>query len=83
MESLLISGNTLNLLVVGAFLLLTLIVGLWAGRNVKTMKDYALANREFGAGVLTMTFLATKIDGVNIINFPSRFLMGTSLMDTR
>ena len=47
--------------VLGAFLVFTLAVGLWAGRNVRSMKDYALANRSLGIGVLTMTMLATYI----------------------
>jgi len=48
-------------------------VGLWAGRNVKTLKDYALANKSFGVGVLTMTFLATRIDGRSLMNYPDHF----------
>jgi SSS family solute:Na+ symporter len=67
------AGIDINLVIVGAFLLLTLVVGLWAGRNVKTLKDYALANREFGVGVLTMTFLATYIGGNNLIQLPGFF----------
>lgn len=60
----------LNLMIVVGFLLVTMFIGLWAGRNVKTLKDYAIANREFGAGVLTMTFLATQIDGGRLLGFP-------------
>ena len=40
-------------LIIGTFLLGNLALGLWAGRGVKTMKDYVLANRSFntaGAG---------------------------------
>ena len=47
--------------ILGTFLVVTLAVGLWTGRNVRTMKDYALANRSLGVGVLTMTLLATFI----------------------
>ena len=63
----------INLVVVGIFLLITLIIGLWAGRNVKTLKDYALANREFGVGVLSMTFLATYISGNHLLILPADF----------
>ena len=52
--------SSLHLIVYG-FLLLTLIVGLYSGRNVKTFKDYATANKSLGTGVLTMTFLATMV----------------------
>lgn len=59
-------------IIVGIFLFITLVVGLWAGRNVKTMKDYALANRQFGAMVLTIAFMAILIDGHNTQTLPSR-----------
>ena len=51
----------INQVGLGLFLLLNLAVGLWAGRGVKTMKDYALANRSLGSGVLAMTLIATFI----------------------
>lgn len=53
----------LNLAIVGLFLLISLIVGLRAGRNVTTMRDYALANKSYGTGPLVMTHLATWIGG--------------------
>lgn len=57
---------------VGIFLLITLIVGLLASKKVKTMKEYALANKEFGAFVLIITFLATLVHGSTSQTFPSR-----------
>ncbi len=56
-------------IILAAFLSTTLALGLWAGRGVKTMKDYALANRSLGAGVLTITLLATFI-GSGDLTFP-------------
>lgn len=66
-------GAHSSLLMVGAFLIITLILGLWAGRNVKTLKDYALANRQLGVGVLTMTFLATEIHGNYLLVITDEF----------
>ena len=43
------------------FLLANLLLGLYKGRNVKTMKDYALANRAMGTGTLMVTIIATVI----------------------
>jgi SSS family solute:Na+ symporter len=54
---------SLEHILVYLFLGITLIVGLWTGRKVKDIKDYALANRMYGSGVLTMTILATYITG--------------------
>lgn len=59
-------------LIVGTFLLVTLVIGLWAGRNVRDMRDYALANRQFGATILTFSFLATLIDGSDTQTLPGR-----------
>ena len=54
-------------LIVYAFLLVTLLMGLWAGRGVKNMQDYTLANKMYGTGALTITFLATYIGGSTVI----------------
>lgn len=51
----------INIIVVGAFLIVSLIIGLWFGRKVTTMRDYALANKSYGTGPLVMTYLATFI----------------------
>ena len=48
-------------LILGCFLLGTLALGLWAGKDVKTMKDYVLANRQLSTAVVTMSLVATVI----------------------
>ena len=48
-------------LILGSFLLGTLVLGLWAGKDVKTMKDYVLANRSLSTAVVTMSLIATFI----------------------
>ena len=64
--------NTLNIgtehLIVCTFLAGTLFLGLCAGRGIKNVRDYAIANKMYGTGVLTITFLATFFGGQNIIN---------------
>jgi SSS family solute:Na+ symporter len=47
--------------ILGSFLLGTLILGLWVGKDVKTMKDYVLANRSLSTAVVTISLLATFI----------------------
>ncbi|MEM7173788.1 MAG: ATP-binding protein, partial [Bacteroidota bacterium] len=46
--------------------LVTLVLGLWAGKDVKTMKDYVLANRELSTAVVTMSLVATFIGAGNL-----------------
>lgn len=41
-------------LIMYGFLLITLIIGLWPGRKVKIIRDYAIANSAHGTGVLTI-----------------------------
>ena len=59
---------SLDYLIVYAFLLITLIIGLRAGRGIKDIREYALGNRKFGTVALTLTYLATNIAGASIFN---------------
>ena len=55
--------------VVAVFLVATLGIGLWAGRGVRTIEEYATGNRSFGTEALAITLLATKISGINVIKW--------------
>ena len=61
-------------LIVYAFLLLTLLVGLWAGRGIKDIKEYAIANKMYGTGILTITFLATYLGATGTIGVQKNVL---------
>ncbi|MEL6152931.1 MAG: hypothetical protein AAFQ78_02790, partial [Bacteroidota bacterium] len=58
---------SIDYLIICAFLIITLIIGLRAGRGIKDIREYAVANKEYGLGILTITFLATYLEGNNII----------------
>jgi len=45
------------------FLAVNLAIGLYHGRNVKTIEDYALGGRNFSTGALVSTIIATWIGG--------------------
>ena len=55
-------------LIVYAFLLITLVIGLRAGRGIKDIREYAIGNRSFGTVALALTFLATDTGIVNLVN---------------
>lgn len=55
-------------LIVGGFLLLTLLIGLLVGRGIKDIREYAVANKMFGTVALTLTFLATNIAGASVFD---------------
>lgn len=54
-----LENNTYLMAAFFAFLFLNLVVGWAKGRNVTTLKDYALANRGLGTGTLMITIIAT------------------------
>jgi Na+/proline symporter len=59
---------SIDYLIVYAFLLITLVIGLRAGRGIKDMREYALANKSFGTVALTLTYLATDIGGAAVLD---------------
>ncbi|MEM9416809.1 MAG: HD domain-containing protein [Bacteroidota bacterium] len=68
-------------LIVVASLLITLIIGLRAGSNIKDIREYAIANKMFGTGVLLFTFLATNIGGASTLGTASDvFADGVSII---
>lgn len=84
--------TTFNFIAVSLFLGASLVIGLWAGRGVKTMRDYAIANKNLFVGALMATMLATLFDteiielrtsyknGVRTLFYPGLFLLVTFLL---
>ena len=52
-----------NLVLVVVYLIITLSVGIFTGRNVKNLKEYTLGRRDFSPVILAMTVCATLIGG--------------------
>jgi Na+/proline symporter len=52
---------SIDYLIVYAFLLTTLAIGLRASRNIKNIREYVIANKQYSIGVLVLTWLATDI----------------------
>ncbi|MEL6413093.1 MAG: hypothetical protein AAFQ08_03135, partial [Bacteroidota bacterium] len=53
--------------IVYGFLLLTLLYGLYVGRNNKDIADYAIARKSYGTSTLVLTLLATQIGGFSTL----------------
>jgi len=53
----------LDYLIVISYLLAMLVVGVLVGRNITTLKDYAIANKHYSTPVLMLTMLATMMGG--------------------
>lgn len=67
----------LDLWIVSMFLLITLVVGIWQGRGVKTFKSFAIADREYSTGILVATIAATWIGGGSSLGVAEKsFIVG-------
>lgn len=53
----------IDVTIVVMFLLLNLLAGLYSGRNIKTIKEYAVGNRNFSTATIVATIIATWIGG--------------------
>ncbi|MCG8341210.1 MAG: sodium:solute symporter family protein, partial [Chlorobiales bacterium] len=64
-------------IIIIAYLLLVLLVGLWAGKGVSGLKDYAIAGKSFGPLVIFATLSASFIGGgFSMGNAEKVFLIG-------
>ncbi|MDD9140120.1 MAG: sodium:solute symporter family protein, partial [Candidatus Cardinium sp.] len=59
--------NNLPLVMVIGFLLLTIVVGLYYSRKVKTFREYAVGNKDFATATLVATMLATNFGGAGLL----------------
>jgi len=66
-------------IIIFLYLILVLIIGVWAGRGVKNMKDYAVAGKSFGTMAIFATLSASFIGGgFSMGNAEKVFLVGIS-----
>jgi len=63
---------TFDQYIVGIYLIVMLIAGLLAGRGIKTMRDYAVADKSYKGTVVTITLLATLFGGSSTLGFSER-----------
>ena len=59
----LIFMHVLDYVIIGIYLIFIFSLGLWAGRRIKNIKEYAVANQSYGAFVLFATLSASFIGG--------------------
>ncbi|WP_419241534.1 hypothetical protein [Cardinium endosymbiont of Nabis limbatus] len=55
------------MLIIGAFLLLTLVVGIYFSRKKTTFREHAVGNKQFATATLVATVLATAYSGGGLI----------------
>jgi solute:Na+ symporter, SSS family len=57
----------IDITIVAIYLVITLIVGIWKGRNIKSMQEYAVADRNYPVPILVATIAATWYGGDSAI----------------
>lgn len=62
----------IDLVIVVLYLVVTLAVGIFAGRNVKSMKDFSVSAKIFPTSVLVSTIFATWMGGDDLIGVSER-----------
>lgn len=62
----------LDLIIVGLYLVVTLCLGLYAGHNQKSMRDFAVADKTFSTSILVATIAATLIGGWSLIGITEK-----------
>ncbi len=55
--------STVDYIIIVIYLIVIILIGLYAGRGLKTIKEYAVANQSYGAFVLMATLSASFIGG--------------------
>lgn len=59
---------SIDYLIIYAFFIATLWLGVRAGRGVKDVREYVVANKSFGVGALVLTYLATNLAGASVFD---------------
>ncbi|MCK9492621.1 MAG: sodium:solute symporter family protein [Sulfurimonas sp.] len=70
---------TTQSIIIFSYLIIVLLIGIWAGRGVKDIKDYAVASKSFGTMAIFATLSASFIGGgFSMGNAEKVFLVGIS-----
>ncbi len=52
-----------DIAIISLFLMINLVAGFYSGRGIKTIKEYAVGDRNFGTATIAATIIATWISG--------------------
>lgn len=63
----------IDLIIIGGFLTLTLIMGLYHGRGITTFQDYAVGGKKMTTTVITLSMLATIYGGAMLSSRPNNY----------
>lgn len=55
--------HAIDLIIIGVFLVITLVIGLYYSKGIATFKDYAVGSSNMSTLVITVSLIATTYDG--------------------
>ena len=64
--------HIIDLVIIGVYLTLTLLLGLYQGRRVKSMRDYAIADRNYATPVMVAAVFATWVGGESTLGMAEK-----------
>ena len=64
------------LTLVVVYLLITIAIGLWAAKRVKTTADFAIAGRHLPMFMIVTTTFATWFGSETVLGIPAKFVQG-------
>lgn len=71
------TGLNLELMIISGYLFVVFCLGIWAGKNISDLKDFAIAGKSYGALVIFATLSASFIGGgFSIGNAEKVYLVG-------
>jgi SSS family solute:Na+ symporter len=73
---------SIDYLIVYTFLIISVIIGIRAGKGVKNIRDYAIGNKSFTTVALILTLLATNFAGASVMNGPARIFSSGIIITT-
>lgn len=64
--------DIIDVSIVGGYLLLTLVVGLYQSRKIKDMRDYAVAEKNYATPIMVATIFATWVGGESTLGMAEK-----------
>ncbi|HCJ11664.1 MAG: hypothetical protein A2Y14_00180 [Verrucomicrobia bacterium GWF2_51_19] len=66
--------TNIDILIVAAYLIITLIIGIWSARHTHSLREFSIADRNYPTAVLVATVTATIVDSLSILGVTERII---------
>lgn len=70
-----ISSSKIDLIIIGAYLLITLVVGIYKGRGVTTVREFAVSDKTYTTPIIVATIFTTLLGDGSTMGLTARFFI--------